>query len=75
MPFPLKLDSARIDMDLRSWTRRKGFGGVKLDDLTDEEQAMLRHELTAIAQRAAGPIALAIYSLRDTKPKGATDGS
>ena len=65
MPFPLTLDEARIDLDLRSWTRRKGFAGHKLADLTEAEQTILRHELTAIAQRAAGPVALAVLGLRD----------
>ena len=68
MPFQLNLDAARIDIDLRRWTRRKGYVGLKLADLTDDEQAMVRHELTAIAQRAAGPIALAVLSLRKENP-------
>lgn len=64
MPFPLVLDEAKIDLDLRAWTRRKGFAGSKLADLTDDEQAILRRELTAIAQRAAGPVACAVLGLR-----------
>jgi len=51
-------------IDLRRWSRRKGFAGHKLADLTDDEQKILRHELTGIAQRAAGAVAAAILSLR-----------
>jgi hypothetical protein len=57
------LNTRAIDASIRNWTREDGCE-VGLRDLTADERSRLIAELSAEAQRVAGPLALALVSLR-----------